>query len=398
MANQGSKLVAVTGAWLRKMQRINQETDVSTSGPGFKLTFNTHDEPRETRSGDDSKDRKAPFYESDPQRLRGYYFAYQQTREMKHELLYTDIVALRSRELHGITTDAVDIDALKFRFDPVPYSIPAGLRTHAHAAIDMFKQLEKLKMTNGEWQNDRCLRITKMDRSGLIEGQSATYFDQVGTNLTLDWASGKLPSDGGLQFGGATLRNTMERPINGRLPDLQELDPGQLSGRRRDDVRSGPAAILRTRAVDLAAIPKRGFHCTSSGSFELSADASPGEVNLAGLEQGMVDEIGDETGLTRDQYRLFPVAFARELPRGGKPQLFFAAVCPVDRRERQRLASDAPHRSEFVIEESLPVESIADDYSQFRDDLFTYEGWACLQLTTDFVKANEPALRAIGRG
>ena len=97
-----------------------------------------------------------------------------------------------------------------------------------------------------------------------------------------------------------------------------------------------------------------------------------------------------ETHLDRDDYLLFPVAIARELPRGGKPQLFFVAVSLMDDAEFSQSCAMAVERSEYI----------PNGNGEFFDrlangcgpDAYTYEGWACQQLAARFVDANRDAL------
>lgn len=119
------------------------------------------------------------------------------------------------------------------------------------------------------------------------------------------------------------------------------------------------------------AVMKAGRHVSSSGVLEWAdicrADNSvDGESFATGLIRGMVREIDRECGIPPEgvdgvSYEIAALAFARELPRAGKPQFFFLARfdCNVEALKslliKQRNApGKAPEGHEYGTE-FLPI-------------------------------------------
>lgn len=380
-----SKFFSVTRAWLRQTFRSAQEVDVSLSGPQFKLKFKI-DEPLETRSGFDPLDKR-PFYESDSTALYNYYYSYRNTPEYLDNVVYADILPLRIADLNGISLSAVCVEDLKVAIEPSSYRVPEKLSAHSERAIKLFKDMGKIRYFHdiSEWENNISLRIDRIEPNGEIWCRKATYFDQVTSNLTLDWASGSLPN------GWHTIRSGIERPEEGKLRPLRSSVLANTLGVATVLYNRDLAPIFRVRSDSLASIPKCGLHCTASGVHEVDPSQPPGIFDFSILRSGMVKEIKHEIGLDEHEYHLFPVVFARELPRGGKPQLFFVAIARVeDHRIHQAMAS-ADEGYEYIHNPSathLPINSDIQTSSSF----FTYEGWACLRFAERFIEANQAHL------
>lgn len=157
------KLISLGRAWLRKTWRNNQSVDVSLSGPKFKIDFNRKDEPIETRTGLSAKGRK-PFYESSAYPLLGYYFGYQKSTDVAQGLLYADIVPLKSDKMHGLSLEALAVDDIRVKIEPVAYRLPSKLRDHQQAALKIFKELKKLNF-NSEFRNGKTTSRSASMRS-----------------------------------------------------------------------------------------------------------------------------------------------------------------------------------------------------------------------------------------
>lgn len=384
-----SKFISITRAWLRQTVRKTRELDVSLAGPQIRLSFKG-DEPIETRTGIGGQSDK-PFYESDPDRLFKYYYSYQHSPEHLDNLLYVDVLPLKTEGSNGISLDAIDCKNLVLAIEPSSYRLPEKLRRHGDAAVALFKEMKKLRFLDEsqQWENNVALRIDSIDPSGKISCRKARYFDQVATNLTVDWASGLL-SDGWY-----TIRSGIERPENGKLRPLNESNLANTLGVAVMLYERDLSPILRIRSASLASIPKRGLHCTASGVHEIDDAQRAGLFDFSILRQGMVKEIKHEIGLDEHEYDLFPVAFARELPRCGKPQLFFAAIARVaSQRIREAIAS-ADEAHEFV-EDLSPAQLSTYGDSTALSERFTYEGWACLRFAERFIEANQPYLQSLG--
>lgn len=374
------RFVALSRAWLRKTVRSNRDVDVGISGPKLKLSFKP-DEPIETREGADAADKR-PFYESDATTLFNWYHGYVNTPEYVDNVLYVDVVPLRTAALNGIVSNAIRSEELIVSIEPTSYRIPETLKAHADAAVNLFKRMKKLRYLEGkkEWENNTSLRVISIDSSGVVSCQKARYFDQVGTNITLDWASGVLGN------GWRTIRIDPEHPINGKLRSLRESNMANTLGVAAMLYDRDLSPIIRVRTDTLASIPKRGLHCTASGVHEVEPSQPSGRFDFSILARGMIKEIKHEIGLDEHEYSLFPVAFARELPRGGKPQLFFVAVARVSAERIREAMASADEAYEYV--DSTDTLSAV----EISSELFTYEGWACLKFAERFIEANNASL------
>ncbi len=80
-----------------------------------------------------------------------------------------------------------------------------------------------------------------------------------------------------------------------------------------------------------------------------SVDFVRGYGNLADLiDQSMAQEVAEELRLGRDEYAIVPLAYAREIFRGERPQLFCLIRARISREAvRRRLVEIADRREEF---------------------------------------------------
>lgn len=382
------RFLRVTRAWLAQTRRNNQEIDFSISGPKLKLKFKL-ERPIETRKGVNPAD-KSPFYESDSKALFSYYHRYTTTQEYMDNVLYADILPFRTEGFNGIRLDAVSAEKVTVTIEPSSYRIPEKLKEHAKATVDLFKEMGKLQWFDDkqEWENNTSLRVDAVDENGNFSCRKARYFDQVATNITIDWASGKFRDKW------RTIRSGMECPDDGALRSLEDSNLANTLGVAVMFYDQSLSPILRVRSDSMASIPKKGLHCTASGVHEVEPSQSSGIFDFNILKQGMLWEIKDEIGLDEHEYWLFPVVFARELPRGGKPQLFFMALSKVDDQRIKEGVLSAREAYEYVAEVT------EEEYAKFSEidpssELFTYEGWACMRFAEKFVEANEDKLRRL---
>ncbi len=392
--------------WLDKLwQSLRKDgLKVGTGGVNIVVPIGLGDEPVPTRIGIDPSDKQTPFVETRLEPLYGWYYGYRKGRLFHEWLAYADVLLLKKGDYGFQSGQDVNDFVVIIRKDA--YSVPHSLREHQSTAVQLFKDIGRLRKipNTDEYENDISARIISWSSdSKQIEIQSACYFDQVATNLTLDWASGYIYK-GQTCSRNATIRGCVERPVNGMLPPLQESILANTLG---------VAAILRT-ADDQLLIPIRGdnqaifsrkegqFHCSASGVFKWKYVLDAGEqADFDVFSEGMRDEIYRELNLPRDSYILIPLAFARELARGGKPQLFFIAECKLTLAEVKQYMKDAEENWEFLDEKDLPPES---PLTQWLDDqvtptytretlerCFTIEGWMALRLAQAY-RARETIL------
>lgn len=377
---------SIPRAWIRKFVRINQFSDISLSGPSLKIPLNLDDEPIETKYGF-TNDDKSPFYNSNLEKLYNLYHGYSYSHEYNDGLLYVEVIGIKTKNTIAIRAEAIDATSLTIKIEPVPYRLPIRLKKHGDYAVQCFKELQKISKLNDEWQNNESLRVVDIStESNHIICQKAYYFDQVATNLTLDWCSLKIPKK-------QTIRNSIERPISGRLKPLKDSTLANTLGVAVMLYNSEFEPYVRIRSNSLAAIPIKGIHCSASGVFEMKDGIKARIYDYTIIEKSIELEIKTEIGLDRTDYTLYPVAFARELPRGGKPQLFFIAITDLSNAEIIDKSKNAEESWEFVDESDLEDHKSKPGFKPSPDlkslvDQFTYEGWACLQFSEDFLEAN----------
>lgn len=349
-----------------------------------------------TRWGYDVADRTSPFVESRLDSLYAFYPAYQSQPEYQEFVAYSDI-ALLQQQGQGFQS-GIDVSQVRLKIDSMAYSLPTRLLRHGVAGFDLFKALGRIRKDpqTGEDENNQSARICNwITEDSVLRIQLANYKDQIATNLTLDWASGLVDD-----VAGRTVRSHFEPPQEGRLPLLSQSRLANTLGVAVMLMTADGRKVLPIRGSQQAVMSegKGKFHCSASGVFEWKhlaawSSSAPFDALLA----GMIDEIRTELNLPRQSYQVVPLAMARELPRGGKPQLFCAAQCDLRLAEIQDYMKSAPEKWEFVDSSMLPDDSElrpfldAPDARVQRDraslqTYFTYEGWMALRLCEAFQK------------
>jgi hypothetical protein len=272
--------------------------------------------------------------------------------------------------------------------------MPNDLRAHAEASVDLFKKRGRLNRdpATGEWENVLTPRLARRD-GAVFHCQAARYFDQVGTNVTIDWNSGKKP------MGSAFLRKGPEHPVKHRLVSLEKSVLANTFGTAVMFYdRDLKTVYFRSRNIQKSeTIRETGFHCTVSGVLEPKADlttgiTASGTYDSAFFRSGTEYEIWRETNLRPGEYLLFPLAFARELARGGKPQLFYVAIALVDNATFKDGLRKAKERDEF-LEPRDGDQTPSDLVDSLHANAFTYEAYASALLSLDFLRLNEAKLR-----
>ncbi|ELB1500443.1 hypothetical protein D3H41_10165 [Vibrio neocaledonicus] len=383
------RFISITRAFIRKLRRENSSYDVNFSGPKFKITPNLKGEALETRTGFDLND-KSSFYHTEFDSLYNIYYGYTDSDEYHRGILYAEVHGIKTDITESIRRTYFHAGELKLKVEPLSYKLPRSLKEHGKCAIEFFKTLGRIKRKQNGWENNESFRIVAIStENNNIIGQKASYFDQVATNLTLDWRSKKLPNRS------LTIRNSIELPENGLLKTLHNSNLSNTLGVAVMLYNRALEPFIRLRSSDLAAIPQKGLHCSASGVFEMDDGIKAGEYNYTAIERGIEREIALEIGLDRAEYNLYPVAFARELPRGGKPQVFFIALTKLNGTEVLEKSRNADESWEFSTDNILKEKELAFQTIPEIDSLyekFTYEGWACLQFCEDFLEVNKTKL------
>lgn len=372
------KMIGAPRALIQRLNEVYWKKEFAPPHVGSK--------PLPVRRGFDPGDKRTPFIEDRLAYLKAYYYGYgaQYTDDF---VTYADVILLRDGE-DGFRRGR-DISTLTLRPRPECFTPVAALNAHGRYAVDLFRRLGKqIRNPDGTWENNTAVRFLTWPTGGdEIEIQPAQYESQIATNLTLDWESGKL--SGGQPD--ATLRNFFEPPVDGRLLPLSQSRLANTLG-VAVMLRSADNRLLFTIRSDITAVMWGDrLHCSSSGVFKWEdLKWQNGVLSFSAIFDGMRREINEELKLPEDSYTLIPLALARELPRGGKPQLFFAANCKLRLEDIRELMLSAPDRYEWkdpadldpdskirqalARPESIPVEEAT------VEEYFTYEGWMAFKL------------------
>jgi hypothetical protein len=373
-----AKFISLPKRWLEAFRKENKSVKLPAWLGSFSIPI-VLDGISPTRVGMNAAD-KSPFYDSRVETLYGYYSAYQESRARRYRLLYADIVALADGNMEPALPNGVNLRDIKVDVKSRLYRIPPDLFAHSQQAIEIFKSTKRLNFKDGEWENNDCFSVSSF-QDGLIECQRAKYFDQIGTNITMDW-------DSGLIKGGSTIRSTIEKNPKGALPAFQDSCLANTIGTAVMVLNNELRPIVRVRNPNMGSIPHAGLHSSVSGVLEPSKTMAFGRQTFDVFRPGTEAELLSEMGLHPNEYNLYPVAFARELPRGGKPQIFWVAVTNLsDEQIRDRMAK-AEEASEFVPSDEFDFFQQELDYYKTVADRFTYEGLAAFLFTEAFIDTN----------
>ncbi|MFZ1103987.1 MAG: toll/interleukin-1 receptor domain-containing protein [Hyphomicrobiaceae bacterium] len=216
----------------------------------------------------------------------------------------------------------------------------------------------------------------------LLQAQHATYFTQVHSSLILDYRH-RLPN--GSVLG---LRDLLRQEYGQLLPPLNDPRLANTLGVAAlifcsDDDGLTPYLVARTREVAVNDLGNE-WHCTASGVAELR-EAGDDPSNF--IELSIRKELEEEVGLVGDDLvTLAPIAFCRELMRGGKPQFFFLGVTRLPLSEITRKLKSARRRAkqlgDIVENTAMPMlrkpESFKDATPLFQGRTISAEAAACL--------------------
>lgn len=343
------------GIMIKADELLTRLDGVSISWPpsvnvGLKI-----EQPVATRDGIDPKDKR-PFVQSSTKKLLQWYPKYQSgTFSAMGGLPYVDVKPLRGNAA-GFS-NGVDLSKVKITIIPDQWPFPPRLVHHKEAAVELFKRMGRLnKLATGEYENNTSARIRKADWDNLeIEVQKASYFDQLGTNLTLDWASGKIQK-GSARTIRPTIRNAFELPVEGALVELSRSNLANTVGVATILITSDDFMFLRVRSSKVAVMSGEfKLHCSASGVFKWDhIEALHGESAFRIFTEGVIDEIRTEINIgSSDIKEIIPLAFARELVRGGKPQLFFLVMTELSYSDIRERSNRAEEKWEFIEIDSM---------------------------------------------
>jgi len=379
--------------YLSRLRKENSNLTIGFAGVSVNIPLMENGKIKPSRKGVVLTDRATPFIQENLNAIIGFYSQYESAKEVVYcQAPYVETIPLRKGDA-GFEF-GINVNELSVRFLKAKYTPPVRLKAHCEQSVDLFKKIGRIKKdSNDEWENNETIKITdfNLEKKEVVI-QPATYFDQVGTNLTLDWASGCLgdtPS--------ATLRNNIEKTVDGALPRLKNSVLANTLGVAAVIVSRGEDVLIPIRGNEQAVmVDKQGkFHCSASGVFAWDkADPSAINIDFEFFIDGMAREIQSETGLLKEECTITPLAFSRELIRGGKPQLFFVAETNVSMEELKTRMSNAEEHWEFIsiadLTEDSPLRPYLDTPLQAPQHMFTYEGWMAIHVAMAYIRDEEP--------
>lgn len=217
------------------------------------------------------------------------------------------------------------------------FVFPAELVEHRNSMVD---RMTKEGRINGSFRIPRVAALQITDKGPALSIEIAEYYDQVGTNLTLDCT---LPTP--IEVGSTTCRTVREWDraqacVHGRM--LPSFETSRLAnsigvgvGLSARDGNGTKHFIYRYRSSKAPVYPNT-WHLPVSFALEIDASVVIGEqYDIATLVRNdFPEELSTETELLRRHFgALSPIAFCRDLTRGGKPQLFFELECNLPLKE-----------------------------------------------------------------
>lgn len=242
-----------------------------------------------------------------------------------------------------------------------------------------------LEAFRAEKRFDRESTVIRLEEfrkdTGLLRVRPGWYTDGLRSNYAMDWSMDDEDRDGTA----LTLRSYLAERFGERLPPLGESLLSDAVGLavvvwyrgqgdilpylpRRAGGRSGQAKAANDGDRVRTAVFDGGYHCTASGESEWTDGAhSFDEMFVAEICR----ELEEEVGIQREDLEwIVPAGLCREFLRGGKPQLFFAALTNLDGtelaiRRKAAIASQIARGRQEVVDDCL----IAEDPEQVYRDL-----------------------------
>lgn len=235
------------------------------------------------------------------------------------------------------------------------YKFPPELIEHKEEMLKLFNQEKRLKKGNNP-----APRISKfsIDSNGLpiFDIEKAYYFDQVGTNLTLDYKLSKP-----ILYNDKNCHTVREWDIvQAKRHGLPLLNESKLANTIGVSIgiyaisEKGNKVILKRKRGRHVAVYANMWHVPFS--FALTNDFSLEK----GEEKSLKDfinfdfghEFAEEIGLDFSDFSpVKPLAFCRDLTRGGKPQFFLEMESKISFEELKSKIKDSTE--EFVDKLSI---------------------------------------------
>lgn len=281
-----------------------------------------------------------------------------------------------------------NIDTTQVLMKPGSFRVSAPIQelgSFQSEALEEFTKDDKASF------NGHAVRLASVSNDGeghVLNVQRTRYFEQVKSNLVMDWLGTHSLAKAGL----LTLRAYFTAQFSRRLPPLDDPRMANSVGvsaivyyRRKngseyDETQLIPYLPRRVKLKPLgkeekvvAVFDTGAFHCTASGVAELvGANSSPQGINLMSLadtfSKDMYRELEEEVGIRPDDIEvLIPLAATREFLRGGKPQIFFGAITHLSESELVQRRLNALEKMKLRLGTKDPTAKI-----EIEDEHFIY--------------------------
>lgn len=205
------------------------------------------------------------------------------------------------------------------------YALPGELALLREAEVGRRTSSGKLSKRDQPAVRIADVRINP-DKTVVFALQDATYYDQVGSNLSVD---APLPATLGVDSPRASTAREWDKVQAGAQGSLPSLAASRLAntigvaiGIRARDQAGRSAIVVRKRGPDVDVYPNM-WHVP----FSFALSFTPPMPRSGSLESlinfDYAHELMQETGLEPDEVlRIRPLMLARDLVRAGKPQFF----------------------------------------------------------------------------
>jgi hypothetical protein len=275
---------------------------------------------------------------------------------------YIDIVRFFGQE-------AVNPAQVAVKYDPTPFTFSDAL------IAEFSSNVEKQMRAEGRlYDGPLVMKLKSADFSGSslsITVQFATYGQQAGSCFALD-----LPHELFARHGG-TLRRYWKEKYRDTSVESNPLAIcfGVCGFLLLTESGKPPRLLCQHRTGRLASLES-----SIGPSVAGSVDWTLGYNTLSDLVQdSMTREITEELGLCLGEYAVTPLAYAREIFRGEKPQIFCAISTSLrDHKIESRIKSLRPHFAEHDSFEWITLQS------DYHPDSFNHEARMNYYLLEEF--------------
>lgn len=297
------------------------------------------------------------FLEYDPGELRGYYASERPVAPALTYVLAADLLGIPDRRIAAPHCQRVLLEHLQR-----PFNLATGRGSWSKTSAAGYDALLKSGRVK---ENESLIRVANFHIDGnalVLKVHEAKYHDQARSNLILDFDRDNAP-----QY--QTLRSQLQSKYGTRLPDISDRNLANTLGVAilifyKSNGRWVPYLVRRVKKIGVF---PGGIHCSASGAAKWTAGR--GNPSFEDVTAHLLDEVHEELGLIpKDLQSVEPVAFCREMARGGKPQLFFCALTHLGRRE---LAEKRKHAARVAKEHKLWTEIERDRWFRSADVVMT---------------------------